>query len=259
MSAEFQEPLPTKPGSNNSTVVIVIALSVLGLFSLCCCPALLLPAIQSAREAARRQHCGNNLKQIGLAMLYYEQMNGRFPPAYVTDDDGKPLYSWRLLLLPFMEQEYLFEQFDRTKAWDSPENLAGSETLLSVYQCPSSNRMKGPYTDYVVVVGPETVFPGEKPLGIQHVRDGTTNTIMVVEVRNSGIHWAEPRDITLDDLLATGINGHADSGCGSQHPGGMNVLFCDGSVHFIAEQISLETLRSLLTAGGGELIDATEY
>ena len=116
---------------------------------------MLLPAVMSAREAARRMECSNNLKQIGLAMWAYRSMNGDYPPAYVVDDEGNPLYSWRVLLLPFMEQQILYDQFDLENSWDSPGNLAVTETTLQVFQCPSKSERTEPFTDYMVVVGPE--------------------------------------------------------------------------------------------------------
>ncbi len=198
--------------------------------------------------------CSNNLKQIGLALHNYHTAYDGLPPAYVADQDGNPLYSWRVLLLPQLEQQNVYDRFDKDKAWDSPENQAVSATLLPVFQCPSSPRDRGPYTHYAVVVGPETLFAEDNSLNFGDVHDGLANSIMVVEIRNSGIHWAEPRDITMDDLLATGINGHDAAGCGSYHPGGMMVCMADGSVHFISEDMSTDVLRSLLTASGGETV-----
>ena len=239
---------------SSSTLIIVLLLSTVGVSLFCCCPAMLLPAVMSAREAARRMECSNNLKQIGLAMWSYRSMNGDYPPAYVADEHGNPLYSWRVLLLPFMEQTYLYNQFDFESAWDSPANLAVTETTMQVFQCPSKSPRTEPFTDYMVVVGPETMFPGAESTGPHDIRDGQSNTIMVVEVLDTGVHWTEPRDITMDDLLAKGINGHDETGCGSHHPGGVMVGLADGSVHFFEEDISSDLFRSLLTRSGGEVV-----
>src|SRR4051794_3818491 len=84
--------------------------------------ALLVPAVQAAREAARRSQCVNNLKQIGLAMHNYNSAYDVFPPAVITDPDGKPLLSWRVLLLPFLDEQALYEQFKLDEPWDSPNN-----------------------------------------------------------------------------------------------------------------------------------------
>ena len=91
-------------------------------------------------------------------------------------------------------------------------------------------------------------------MGIDDVWDRISKTIIIVELRSSAIHWAEPKDIAIEDLLATGINGHDESGCGSHHSGGMNVLLSDGSVHFFSEDASTDLLRSWLTREGGEVV-----
>ena len=196
--------------------------------------------------------CSNNLKIIGLGLHNYHTVHGSFPPAYVTDEDGNPLYSWRVLLLPYLENQNLYQQFDRESAWDSTENISVSETVIPYFLCPTSDDQRGPYTDYAVLVGPDTLFPGEKSVSLDEVKDGSSNTIMVIELRNSNIHWAEPKDIDVDDFLAQGINGHGDGGCGSWHPGGMMMGMADGSVHFVDEDTSMQVLESLSTRSGGE-------
>ena len=158
------------------------------------------------------------------------------------------------MLLPFLERQDLFDRFDLEKAWNSPENIAISETILPIFQCRSSPGEVGPYSDYVVVVGRDTLFPEDRSIGFGDIHDGLTGTIMVVEVRNSGIRWAEPTDITMEDVLATGINRH-DTGCGSHHPMGLNVAFGDGAVTFVGEDIADETLHGLLTRSGGEVVE----
>jgi hypothetical protein len=99
---------------------------------------LILPAFQSAREAARKGACLNNLKQLGLAIHNYNDVNGHFPPAYTTDANGKPLHSWRTLLLPFMEYGRLDEKIDFTTPWDAPSN---TKLYVQLYEllCPSAN------------------------------------------------------------------------------------------------------------------------
>ena len=84
--------------------------------------ALLLPAVQSAREAARRAQCSNNLKQIGLAFHNYHDSYGCLPPAYIPDGNGQPMHSWRVLILPFVEQSPLYDQYDFDEPWNGPNN-----------------------------------------------------------------------------------------------------------------------------------------
>ena len=97
---------------------------------------LLLPAVQAAREAARRMQCSNNMKQIALAMHNYEAVYKAFPPAYTTDANGQPLHSWRTLLLPYMEQQALYSQIDLNKPWDDPVNLPFSQVVITHLRLP---------------------------------------------------------------------------------------------------------------------------
>src|SRR5207253_3651309 len=99
--------------------------------------AILLPAVQAVRESAARAQSSNNLKQLGLALHNYLDFYQSFPPAVVRDADGNPLYSGRVLLLPFMGQENLYRSFDLTQAWDSPRNQAISQMQLSVFRDPA--------------------------------------------------------------------------------------------------------------------------
>src|SRR5438477_2970944 len=99
--------------------------------------ALLLPAVQSAREAARRAQCVHNLKQIGLAMHNYRSANDAFPMPAITDKNGKPLLSWRVAILPFIEQGELYNKFHTDEPWDSPHNKALLKEMPPTYLCPS--------------------------------------------------------------------------------------------------------------------------
>ncbi len=105
--------------------------------------ALLLPAVQAARQAARRTVSMNNLKQIALAMLNYVEAKGAFPPAYIADKTtGKPLLSWRVAILPYLEREDLFKEFHLDEPWDSQHNKALIPRMPRVYRSPASQRRR---------------------------------------------------------------------------------------------------------------------
>ena len=158
--------------------------------------ALLLPTVQPARSG-RRNTCMNNLHQIGLALSSYHAWHGCYPPAYVADAQGRPLESWRVLLLPYMDNRPLYDQWKqhRNEPWNGPQNSKLSQTVLEFLHCPSDT---GPITDtsYVAVVGPGTIWPGTVQVGNSQITDGTSNTLVLVEVTNSGINWMEPRTWT---------------------------------------------------------------
>lgn len=185
----------------------------------------------ATREAARRVQCQNNLHQIGLALEAYHHKYGSFPPAFVADANGKPLYSWRVLILPYLGQADLAKQICKDEAWDGPNNGKLTQISPHVFDCPSDSqlaRSSGGLTSYVAVVGPHSAWPGATPRKLSEFKD-ESNTILVVEAANSGIHWAEPRDLNLGQM-PMGINPPRGQGISSEHPSGANVLFADGHV-----------------------------
>jgi prepilin-type processing-associated H-X9-DG protein len=227
-------------------VIAIVAALMLVVFVVCggILAALLLPAVQAAREAARRMECTNNLKQIALAMHNYHNMYGSFPPAYVADENGKPMHSWRVLLLPHLEQQGLYSRYDMSKPWDSPENQAVVQQAVHVYCCPSdSGGPTSQTTNYMVITGKGTLFEDDKSVKIQEIKDGTFDTILVVEVTGSGVHWAEPKDLSVDELSLPSGSGKSPS---SRHPGGFSAAFGDGSVRFLTSDTPSSQLRAMV-------------
>ncbi len=229
-------------------VITVFILLVLG-------TALLLPLICERRVANPVFQCVNNLHNLNIALLNYESDYGTFPPAYVADKDGKPLYSWRVLLLPYFDRQDLYEQFHLDEPWDSPHNLPLSQTDFRLFHCPSEPTTVPGQTSYVMVVGPGMISEGTRSYGLKDITDGPATTILLVEMAGSGIHWAEPRD--LDVSNATVVPCDSDKhGLRSWHPGGVNVSFADGHIDFLDETIDPKLLRALLTRNGGEDVNA---
>jgi prepilin-type processing-associated H-X9-DG protein len=247
-------PAPRASSSGPTVAVIVVVAVVVGILclGLPVLIALLLPAVQASREAARRMQCSNNLKQIGLGMHNYHDTYMCFPAAVLTDEDGQPMRSWRVAILPFIEQAPLHDQYDYSEPWDGPNNRALHSISLPAYDCPSDPGSMAEETSYVMIIGERTIggTPNET-VEMAHVRDGLSNTILAIEVAASGIHWMEPRDMTVDEAIDYITNPEA-SGQRHAHPGGVNVLFCDGSVHFISQSIDPQTLRLLLTRNDGQ-------
>jgi prepilin-type processing-associated H-X9-DG protein len=197
--------------------------------------------------ASQRSQCINNLKQLAIALHMYESQYGTLPPPYVADRFGKPMHSWRVLLLPFLEQDQLYKQYRLDEPWDGPNNRKLHKMVVSVYQCPFE---PGPSTSYLAVVGPGTPWNPKRPLSLGF-KDGNSNTILLVESHNTGIHWMEPRDLHLSQMNPQ-LNGAEGQGISSPHEGGASVAFADGSVHFLPNTLTAEELRALLTADGGE-------
>jgi prepilin-type processing-associated H-X9-DG protein len=247
---------PAAQGTGAGTAILIVVLVAAVLVGLLVCggAALLLPAVQSAREAARRSQCTNHLKQIVVALHNYHDTYGRFPSAVITDKDGRPMHSWRVAILPFLEQKPLYDQYDFNQPWDSPKNRALAGIPMGVYQCPSANNPTPTETNYVMIVGKGTIggLPNEK-VGMADITDGTVNTILVVEVVGTGIQWMEPKDLSIEELAARLNDGSAKC-ISSRHPGGANVAMADGSVRFLSNATDAQTLRRLVLRNDGQAV-----
>lgn len=240
-------------GSSSSTKVILIVLAVVGGICLLCCgvfvgPALLLPAVQQAREAARRTECKNNLKQIGLALHTYEADYGCLPPAYLTDRNGKPMHSWRVLILPQLGETALYNAYNFSEPWDGPHNRELLARRPTVYACASDAKLDAGATSYAAVYGDHCIFRKGNPLRMRDMKDGTSNTIMVAEASQANIPWTKPEDV---DVELHGSLGDP-AGFSSRHVGGFQALLGDGSVRMISSKLSQSTLDAIYTRDGNE-------
>jgi serine/threonine protein kinase len=225
--------------------IVGVALAAIMLPCLAIVVGLLIPVIQSAREAARRAQSMNNLKQLGLALHNYHDVYKTFPPAVVPDEDGNALYSGRVLLLPFLGQENLYNSLDLTQAWDSPRNRAFTQMPLKVFEDPSgSSNSNASRSNYVFVTGRGAMFEEGKSTRMADVTDGLSNTLMMVEVKDYGVNWAEPRDVDLSRPARLPAGDH-----GRSHL----VLMGDGSVKVLTSDLTPAEVRALATRDGGEV------
>lgn len=187
--------------------------------------ATLFPAIQAARESARASTSLNNLKQIVIAChLYSDRHDGKLPPRYSVDDDGKPLLSWRVHLLPYLEQQELYAQFKLDEPWDSPHNRKLIEQMPEVYQSP--NVPSDSKTVYQVVVGPGTIYEKRVPRSLNDIVSlvGASNSILAVEAdADRAVFWTRPDDLPIE------AGKELPSGLGHLRPNNVFLaIFCDG-------------------------------
>jgi prepilin-type processing-associated H-X9-DG protein len=202
--------------------------------------------IGGAREAARRAQCMNNMHNIAIALHQYESTYHCLPPAYTVDASGKPLHSWRTLILPFMEQQDLYKKIDLSKPWDDPANKFAFDSHPRLYECPSSTIERG-FTTYFAVVAPGGCFQGSEPVPFAAVKDPRDQTLMVIEVaQKHAVHWMSPKDAT-EDVIATREANHDFA-----HPNGANAAFADGSVRFLNENLLADILRALNSIAGND-------
>ena len=200
------------------------------------------------RSAAARSSSQNNLKQIGLALHNYHDVYNGFPPAALCDKKGKPMLSWRVMILPFIEEDGLYKKFKLDEPWDSEHNkkVLESNPMPRVYLLPGSEDAATKSTHYQVFVGKDALFNKVLPVKITQITDGTSNTIMVVTA-DKAVPWTKPDDLTFvpdGDPRKLLLN----------EKGGTNVLFGDGSVRFLTEKISLEAIKAMITKNGGEVV-----
>jgi hypothetical protein len=207
----------------------------------------LVEGVQKIRAAASRTQSANNLKQIALAMHNYHDTFGAFPPQAIYSKDGKPLLSWRVQILPFIEQDNLYKQFHLDEPWDSEHNKKLLAQMPKVYACPADeNSVKNHQTHYLGFHGKSAFFEGKQGIRIADITDGTSNTILAIEGSQS-VPWSKPEDIPFDPAKPA-------PKIGNVYENGINAALCDGSVHFLSKSIAPETLKALITRNGGEVI-----
>ncbi|MGI8982004.1 MAG: DUF1559 domain-containing protein [Pirellulaceae bacterium] len=201
--------------------------------------------IGTVRTSATRMNSQNNLKQLGLAIHMYHDVHGALPPAIVKDADGKPLYSGMVLLLPFLEQDALYKQFDQSKAWDDPANLNLSRQMIPTFMNPSSTDGRPGHCDYMLVGGPNAMLSETGKNSLGNVMDGTSNTIMAVEVGSGNTleSWAQP------------VAWDPSQPFNSPDPTMVNVLFGDGSVRALPKTLPVQTLRLITDRQDGQAVN----
>jgi len=245
--------------------------------------ALVLPAVQAARESARRAHCQNNLRQIGVALHIYHGARRQLPIGCVdkrissTNPAGRQL-AWSAELLPQLEQPALWQRIDFQSAYDSAINSSAAIATVAIYICPSTTRTapgreghvvanplaqadmdayRGAAIDYGGIFGAAQTSPSangvflyDRPVTLSDVTDGTSHTLAVAE--DSGRGWLTNGEwINGENIYDVGgpINKQQDNEIWSDHPGGAMVLWCDGGVVLLAEATELSVVRAMCTRG----------
>jgi hypothetical protein len=228
--------------------------------------------------AAWDESCKTNLRAIGLALQAYHSDYGCYPPAYTTDAVGKPMHSWRVLILPYTDEKALAREYRLDEPWNGPNNSRLSARMPAIYECPAHRRPGR--SGYAVVVGPDTAFPGTSSVAASQILDGPM-TALVVEVEGAGIPWLEPRDLKLPRSLAKNdLDYHDDEYWASKsavrkkkviekdfddlrrqgfagvdhHPLGPNMLLSSLTVDWFRFGKLADYLRALLTIAGGEVL-----
>ncbi len=212
--------------------------------------ALLLPATRNVRPAAYRSQCANNLKHVVLALHSYQETHGSFPPACTRDSAGRPLHSWRALILPFLvEQQALYESIDFSKPWDDPANAEAYKTIPYCFRCPSTATPAN-FTTYLAIVAPNGGLHPKHARQFTEFTDRTSGTLMVIEVpREQAVHWMAPQDASAQLVLE--FNSQTEFA----HNNGTNAAFADGSVRFFLADMPEADRRAIISIAGNDGVD----
>ena len=221
--------------------------------------ALLLPAVQKVREAAVRAKAVNDGKQIGLGVINFRDLKSRMPaaggdPTLADQAKGQPVHpslSWRVAILPYIEEYDLYKSFDTGKAWDDASNRPRSDRIVKIYTDPTTPA--DPATRYRAFVGPGVVFDPDRaggPPTLADITDGTSNTILAVEAADK-VPWPQFKELPFDPKGPLPPIGQA------KQPRAL-VVFCDGSVQMVSSAVSPEVLRAAITRAGGENLPIPE-
>jgi RNA polymerase sigma factor (sigma-70 family) len=199
------------------------------------------------QQAANRAKSANNMKQLALAMHNYHDTNGRFPAAAIYSKDGKPVLSWRVALLPYLEQDNLFKQFRLDEPWDSEHNKKLLGIVPNVFAPPGIKTAKPFYTFYQVFAGKGTIFEGTEGAKIASITDGTSNTILIAEA-GTPVPWTKPDDMPYaDDKPLPKLGGIFG--------GNFHIAMADGSVRYVRKKINEKVLRLAITKDDGQVVD----
>lgn len=266
-------------------VELLVVVAIIGILL-----AILMPAVQAAREASRQAKCRSNLRQIGIALHGYHDAFGSLPTGCTRP--GNKQLAWSLFILPFVEQEAVWRLVDMNQRYSHAANREATSHVIPVYLCPSTARLEGDrlgnttndlnnngkhdpgdfmgVTDYGGIYGaamPNVSVQGngvmlydrDRTIKFADITDGTSQTLAVAENTGRGRalngEWANGENIFAQSGKINDAENRQLDEMWSDHPGGVQALFCDGSVHFLRDETSLQTLKAICTRNGKDAVD----
>lgn len=242
------------PNKSNTLVILLVVGGVFGLFAIGCggvMIGLLLPAVQKVREAAARAQDQNNMRQIAIGMLSLESANRKWVVPYAIDSQGvtQTGNSFRVSLLPYMEQDAVYRAIDLTQPWDSVRNAPQTRLVISQYQLVDDKPTQSNTTPYRAFVGGGAMFEADgKPVTFSSIKDGTSNTIMMVQAAEQ-VPWAKPQELPYSKTTPLPKFGSPRT------PAGFNVMMADGSVRFVKSTISEQNMRNAIEKADGNMVN----
>jgi hypothetical protein len=207
------------------------------------------PVVNLKRNAVARTGTGSKLGEVFKALeLYANDNNGKYPPPYTKSAQGSPLLSWRVLILPYIEQQNLFNKFNQNEPWDGPTNKPLLSFMPKMYLSSGNYDVNTAFkTTFLAPVAKETIFSPAGGVTKNSVSDGLSNTILIADVDDDfATEWTRPVDLNVNaQNPALGLT--------NSNPAGFMALFGDGSVK-VAPNRPLPNVWAMFTIGGGEQI-----
>lgn len=203
-------------------------------------------AQDAARDANKGLDARDSLRNLGLAMHNYHSAYRKLPAAVNRSKDGKPLLSWRVHILPFMEEQALYQEFHLDEPWDSEHNIKLLDRMPGYYSHPDFETPNGK-TVFQVPVGTGVMFDVDKQTRFRDVLDGLSNTIMVLTTdADSAVEWTKPQDLEIDLENPTNSLGIVN--------GATAVLMGDGALRFLADPMDGDNVKAMLTRAGKDIV-----
>lgn len=233
-------PKPRKTTITKIVVTSILLLLIGAILGMC-----VLPAVTRHYVGGKSHHCSNNLRQIAIALQSYHDKYQSLPPAYTVDKEGRPLHSWRTLILPFIEGEQeLYDSIDLSRPWDHPVNQQAFAKEVACYQCEK----RGNLTTYKVVSSPEGCFYQSNCRSFSDITDSHDETIMLVEVlSDQAVPWMAPQDTDEAQLVAN------LKSLEKPHFGGFHIVFCSCRVYHFSNQDS-DDIHAMITIAAGDRV-----
>lgn len=212
------------------------------------------PSAKNALGVRQRALGMANAKKIADALNSYRMTHGSYPTPTVVDAAGKPLYSWRVLILPQLGYDSLYNAYQLDQSWDSPTNLNLMNQMPPVFACPGNmNALAAQETNFALIVGQGTLFPPGSPVDPNQMQDKPSETLLVVETLDGAYTWTQPGDISTSNGVAIGRRPMVD--VGGSYPDCFVAATVDGSAVAIKNTIPRVSLDSVISPNGNENVD----
>jgi hypothetical protein len=218
------------------------------------------PTLDGLKARRDKAACMNNLQLLATALNAYAAQHGSYPTPTVYDANGKPLYSWRVLILKQLGEHSLAAAFKLDEAWDSASNIQLlGQRCPRVFISPGVPMSRGiSETNYFLLTGPGTLFPPSGPLSPNNITDGGANTLLIVESENSFAEWSRPIDIDVSKL-DTNIGSTGLNTIGGTHAGGATAVFANATPAWLPDDLTPGIVDALISPNGGEPVDPTRF